>query len=245
MREHTATALNFQITIAIAYVVSYVLSLVFVGILLMIAVEVVDDRVQHHRRGQGQPGPALHLPALDQVRELIGFTPSEQAPTTASASSRPRRVSTSTPGEGGFRVDELVGDQARHGVAPAGVQRRDLDALADAREQQHPLDLAGRRVEHLAADRGRYSRGHAVGIRRRVLGVPPAHAADVAVRAGADAPPVVTAPVAEVVARSMRVVGRPVADLVPVEPGLRRAGRRPTRTCRPRGRPTASPAHRA
>ncbi len=58
IREHTATALNFQITMAIAYVVSYVLWLVVIGIFLTIAVGVRRDRVQHHRRGQGQPGPA-------------------------------------------------------------------------------------------------------------------------------------------------------------------------------------------
>ena len=75
IREHTATALNFQITMAIAYVISYVLWLVVVGIFLTDRGLRGRDRVQHHRRGEGQPGPALHLPALDQVRELIGLSP--------------------------------------------------------------------------------------------------------------------------------------------------------------------------
>jgi uncharacterized protein len=41
IREHTATALNFQITMAIAYVISYVLWLAVVGIFLTIAIGVV------------------------------------------------------------------------------------------------------------------------------------------------------------------------------------------------------------
>ena len=41
VREHTAAALNFQITMAIAYVVSYVLWLVVVGIFLTIAIGVL------------------------------------------------------------------------------------------------------------------------------------------------------------------------------------------------------------
>ncbi len=41
VRHHTATALNFQITIAIALVVSYILIFLFIGILLVIAIEIV------------------------------------------------------------------------------------------------------------------------------------------------------------------------------------------------------------
>ena len=41
IREHTATALNFQITMAIAYVISYVLWLAVVGIFLTIAIGVI------------------------------------------------------------------------------------------------------------------------------------------------------------------------------------------------------------
>ncbi|MDH6181150.1 putative Tic20 family protein [Microbacteriaceae bacterium SG_E_30_P1] len=37
IREHTATALNFQITIVIAYVAGWVLSLILVGLLLLLA----------------------------------------------------------------------------------------------------------------------------------------------------------------------------------------------------------------
>jgi uncharacterized protein len=41
IREHTATALNFQITATIAAVISVPLSLVFIGIFLLIAVGVL------------------------------------------------------------------------------------------------------------------------------------------------------------------------------------------------------------
>jgi uncharacterized Tic20 family protein len=42
VREHTATALNFQITLAIAYVVGWVLSVVGIGLLILFAVWVVN-----------------------------------------------------------------------------------------------------------------------------------------------------------------------------------------------------------
>jgi len=41
-RQHTATALNFQITLAIAYVVGWILSIVFVGFLILAAVWVLN-----------------------------------------------------------------------------------------------------------------------------------------------------------------------------------------------------------
>ncbi|GAA1812124.1 DUF4870 domain-containing protein [Agromyces neolithicus] len=58
VRAHTATALNFQITIAIALVVSYALIAVFIGILLVIAVEVVKivfSIIAAVKANQGQP----------------------------------------------------------------------------------------------------------------------------------------------------------------------------------------------
>ena len=41
IRHHTAAALNFQITLAIVYVAGFVLSLVFVGILVVIAAQIL------------------------------------------------------------------------------------------------------------------------------------------------------------------------------------------------------------
>jgi uncharacterized protein len=41
VREHTATALNFQITMAIAYVISYILWLAVIGVILTIAIAII------------------------------------------------------------------------------------------------------------------------------------------------------------------------------------------------------------
>ena len=70
IREHTATALNFQLTLLIAYVA---------GALLIVALRRVHpagrrgcilDHFQHHRGAGGEQGRVLHLPDVDQVREL-------------------------------------------------------------------------------------------------------------------------------------------------------------------------------
>ena len=42
IRSHTATALNFQITLAIAYVVGFILSIVGIGVLIWLAVWVLN-----------------------------------------------------------------------------------------------------------------------------------------------------------------------------------------------------------
>ncbi|MEY9850587.1 putative Tic20 family protein [Leifsonia sp. EB41] len=42
IRSHTATALNFQITLAIAYVVGIILSIVGIGVLIFLAVWVLN-----------------------------------------------------------------------------------------------------------------------------------------------------------------------------------------------------------
>lgn len=58
VRAHTATALNFQITVAIALVISYVLVAVFIGILLVVAIEVVKivfSIIAAVKANQGQP----------------------------------------------------------------------------------------------------------------------------------------------------------------------------------------------
>jgi uncharacterized Tic20 family protein len=58
VRAHTATALNFQITMAIAYVVSYILWLVVIGWLLTIAigiVVIVFSIIAAVKANQGQP----------------------------------------------------------------------------------------------------------------------------------------------------------------------------------------------
>src|SRR6218665_1291731 len=52
-----------------------------------------------------------------------------------------------------------------------------------------------------------------------MLHVPPAHSADMAVRSGANAPPIITPPIAKVVAGAGGGGPRPAADLVPPKPG--------------------------
>ena len=58
VRAHTATALNFQITMAIAYVISYILWLVIIGWILTIAigiVVIVFSIIAAVKANQGQP----------------------------------------------------------------------------------------------------------------------------------------------------------------------------------------------
>ena len=58
VRAHTATALNFQITMAIAYVVSYILWLILIGWLITIAigiVVIVFSIIAAVKANQGQP----------------------------------------------------------------------------------------------------------------------------------------------------------------------------------------------
>jgi uncharacterized Tic20 family protein len=42
VRQHTATALNFQLTVLIAYIISYILMIVFIGFILWLAVWAVN-----------------------------------------------------------------------------------------------------------------------------------------------------------------------------------------------------------
>jgi len=58
IREHTATALNFQLTVLIAYVVSFVLMFVVIGVVLWFvvwAVNIVFCIIAAVKANQGQP----------------------------------------------------------------------------------------------------------------------------------------------------------------------------------------------
>ncbi|MEJ3403160.1 DUF4870 domain-containing protein [Rathayibacter sp. YIM 133350] len=58
IRLHTATALNFQITLVIAYVVGWVLSLVVVGLFILLAawvLSIVLGIIAAMKANQGQP----------------------------------------------------------------------------------------------------------------------------------------------------------------------------------------------
>src|ERR1700691_3527541 len=97
---------------------------------------------------------------------------------------------------------------AARGGAPGRPGARRYLLLLALRDRQ---PLAGR-------GRGR-ARGQPGGVGRRVLHVPPADAADVAVRAGAEAPPVAAGPVQQVVTALRLVACRPVGELLPGEAG--------------------------
>ena len=90
--------------------------------------------------------------------------------------------------------------------------------------------------ERSAASRSAYA--------ARVLDVPPAHPADVAVRARPDPPPVVPAPVGQVVPAAGGRPGGPVAHLVRGVARRRSAAPRRPGTCRPGRRRRASAARR-
>ncbi|HEY9307681.1 MAG TPA: DUF4870 domain-containing protein [Microbacterium sp.] len=58
VRAHTATALNFQITMAIAYVVGIILTFIIIGIFVVIAVGIVTiifSIIAAVKANQGQP----------------------------------------------------------------------------------------------------------------------------------------------------------------------------------------------
>ncbi|MHA7986697.1 DUF4870 domain-containing protein [Rathayibacter sp. CAU 1779] len=58
IRQHTASALNFQLTMLIAYIVGFILTFIIIGILVILAVEVliiVFSIIAAVRANQGQP----------------------------------------------------------------------------------------------------------------------------------------------------------------------------------------------
>jgi uncharacterized Tic20 family protein len=57
VRQHTATALNFQITLAIAYIVGWILTIVLVGFIILAAVwavNIIFSIIAAVRANQGQ-----------------------------------------------------------------------------------------------------------------------------------------------------------------------------------------------
>ena len=208
-------ALNFQLTMLIGYMIGLLLAIFVIGVLPAGGGLGGVDRLQHPRGGRGEPGRVLHVPAEHQVREL---RPEQQRRTTASASNRPRRVSTRRPASAARPSTR----PSAMSPATTGARRRPAPTSAARRRsgaEQHVLGAARLLVESLAAGRRGDPGREALRVGGGMLDVPPAHAADVAVRSGSDAPPVLAGPVGEVVARPVSHVARPVADLVPVVPG--------------------------
>ena len=118
-------------------------------------------------------------------------------------------------------------------VHPGGARRRRAPrAASPSRSRSSSSTRSTRRVSASSTSWsciGAEAGGQPVGVRRRVLDVPPPHAADVRVGARADAPPVAAGPVEQVVPAAAGLVARPVGDLVPLEAGRGRAARRPAR----------------
>ncbi len=200
-------ALNMQLSYLIYFLVAGFSIILLIGLVLLPVVGIawlVLMILATVKVGQlrGVPLPGDHpLPQVSRSR------------TTASASSRPRVVSTSRSSRSSAQSSL---DLSRDGRASVVVQRVERQALAEPGLQQHPLDAARPGVERLAAVGRAEAVGHPHGVRRGVLDVPPPDAADVRVRAGADAPPVAVGPVAQVVPAGRHA---PVGDLVPPQPG--------------------------
>ena len=123
---------------------------------------------------------------------------SSSSRTTASASNRPRRVrwSRSGPTPDQIPLRPAPGSR-RRSVAD---KRLELEAVAQPDLEQHPFEVSiARRLRISRAWAGDSPGGQPGRVGRRVLHVPPAHPTDVAVRSRTDPPPVVPAPVAEIV----------------------------------------------
>ena len=120
-----------------------------------------------------------------------------------------------------------------------GVEHVEGKAGDEPGLEQHALDPPGLGVEHLARRAGLTPAAMPIGVRGRMLDVPPADTTDMAVRARADAPPVAAWPVARLWrhrAGSSAPSSRPRTSPIRRRP----AGRRPAGTCRPGRRRRAS-----
>ena len=166
-----------------------------------------------HRRRAAPPRPARRRVAGLRARRAPagrrrGGTPAPagqpaRASVTRSASRRPRRVRTARPSRAQrLGLEQPVGD-ASCARGRARVARERRRARSPSRSRTSSITRSSRAASAPGvsrAGRGRAARGEPRAPGARVQDVPPAHAADVAVRAGPDAPPVAAAPVAEVVA---------------------------------------------
>src|SRR5690606_2347532 len=81
--------------------------------------------------------------------------------------------------------------------------------------QPDPFQVPVGVAQRLPVGYGQPARGDPFGVAGGVLDVPPAHPAEVTVRARSRAEPVAAVPVAEVVSAPGGIVGRPVGYLVP------------------------------
>ena len=156
----------------------------------------------------GDGGRADSRPAAGSVGRQGQSTSSR---TTASASSRPFRVNRSRSSV------TATSDRAARSSSRARPRSRRADRAASPRPAGSPAAPAPAPVvggQDLPGLGRRLSGGEPGGVRGRVLDVPPAGATHVAVGAGPDPPPVVPAPVAQIVPAGGVGAGGPVGHLV-------------------------------
>ncbi len=161
-------------------------------------------------------GRVLPLPVHPAPGEVSagGSCSAEQPLTTRSASRRPSRVSTTRPPTAARPSTSPSATSAATSLRPVPAGRRPGDPR-QPHAQQDPLGRASLVVQQFAAGGGAQPRREPLRVRAGVPHVPPPHAADVRVRARPDAPPVVAAPVGEVVPGTPARRACPVAHLVP------------------------------
>ena len=125
VRRHSATALNFHITLAIAYAVSAVLILVLIGLFLIPLLWVLALVFTIMAAVAAGDGRDYQYPlSIKLVRCTEGQTPSSRR-TTVSASSRPCRVSTTRrSASAGRRCTSPSAMRPGHGRAPLRLQAR-------------------------------------------------------------------------------------------------------------------------
>ena len=139
---------------------------------------------------------------------------------TGSARRRPRRLRTARPDAWSVGSSSPSATWRSAAARPTGVSAPSGDAGPQAQPEHHALQADLVVARDLARGRGRRAGREPFAPGPRVQDVPPAHAADVAVRAGPGAPPVAAAPVAEIVAAPGGLVRRPRTGLVPREAGV-------------------------
>ena len=187
VRRQAVESLNFQISILIYAAISFVLLFLLVGFVLLPIVGLLLAG-RHHPRLRAQPRrPGLPLPADDPAgraeagsrQQVADHGVGEQPAAPGEHRARPSSGSSSPSATS-------AGDRREPGRRPSTARSR---PVAQPHLQQHPLDApALARRAPRAPCAGLRPGGEPVGVRRRVLDVPPAHAADVGVRAGTRRP---------------------------------------------------------
>ena len=73
IREHTRSALNFQITMVLASFIGAITTIILIGFLILFAGVGADRDLQHPCRGRRQSRGALPVPADDPVHQVAAL----------------------------------------------------------------------------------------------------------------------------------------------------------------------------